>query len=98
MNKLETVQEAVAAANAAADTRRKTWTQARQVMKDVHRSLGYLSVFLKGNQMMEVDHGRGKSHGKTWRSFKGKGKSKGKSKGWGRRGKRETNLRPFKKR
>ena len=37
-SKLETVQEAVAAANAAADM---SWTQARQLMKDVHRSRGY---------------------------------------------------------
>ena len=35
-SKLETVQEAVAAANAAADMSRRTWTQARQLMKDVH--------------------------------------------------------------
>ena len=34
-SKLETVQEAVAAANAAADMSRRTWTQARQPMKDV---------------------------------------------------------------
>ena len=41
-SKLETVQEAVAAANATADMSRRTWTQARQLMKDVHRSRGYL--------------------------------------------------------
>ena len=41
---LETVQEAVAAANAAADMSRRTWTQARQPMKDVHRSRGYFPV------------------------------------------------------
>ena len=35
-SKLETVQEVVAAANAAADMSRRTWTQARQLMKDVH--------------------------------------------------------------
>ena len=40
-SKLETVQEAVAAANAAADMSRRTWTQARQLMKDVRRSRGY---------------------------------------------------------
>ena len=33
-SKLETVQEAVAAANAVADMSRRTWTQARQLMKD----------------------------------------------------------------
>ena len=43
VNKLETVQEAVAAANAATDMSRRTWTQARQLMKDVHRSRGYFS-------------------------------------------------------
>ena len=37
----EIVQEAVAAANAVADMSRRTWTQARQLMKDVHRSRGY---------------------------------------------------------
>ena len=57
-SKLETVQEAVAAANAAADMSRGTWTQARQLMKDVHRSSGYFPVS-KGN-MMEVDQGKGK--------------------------------------
>ena len=41
-SKLETVQEAVAAANAAADMSRRTWTQARQLMKDVHRSSGQI--------------------------------------------------------
>ena len=46
-SKLETLQEAVAAANAAADMSRRTWTQARQLMKDVHRSRGYFSC-LKG--------------------------------------------------
>ena len=40
-NKLETVQAALAAANAAADMSRRTWTQARQLMKDVHRSRGH---------------------------------------------------------
>ena len=43
-SKLETVQEAVAAANAAADMSRRTWTQARQLMKDVHRSRGHFPV------------------------------------------------------
>ena len=52
-SKLETVQEAVAAANAAADMSRRTWTQARQLMKDVHRSRAYFPVS-KGN-MVEVD-------------------------------------------
>ena len=52
-SKLETVQEAVAAANAAADMSRRTWTQARQLMKDVHRSRGYFLVS-KGNSM-DVD-------------------------------------------
>ena len=55
-SKLETVQEALAAANAAADMSRRTWTQARQLMKDVHRTLGCFSVS-KGN-MMEVDQGQ----------------------------------------
>ena len=58
-NKLETVQEAVAAANAAADMSRRTWTQARQLMKDLHRSRGNFPVS-KGNSM-EVDQGKGKS-------------------------------------
>ena len=43
-SKLETVQEAVAAASAAADMSRRTWTQARHLMKDVHRSRGYFPV------------------------------------------------------
>ena len=77
-SKLETVQEAVAAANAAADMSRRTWTQARQLMKDVHRSRGCFLVS-KGN-MMEVDQGKGKSRGKKGRSSKGKGKHQGKSK------------------
>ena len=81
-SKLETVQGAVAAANAAADMSRRTWTQARQLMKDVHRSRGYFPVS-KGN-MMEVDQGRGKSRGKKGRSSKGKGKRQGKSKGKGK--------------
>ena len=55
-SKLETVQEAVAAANAAADLSRRTWTQARQLIEDVHRSRGYFPVS-KGN-MMEVDQGK----------------------------------------
>ena len=74
-SKLETVQEAVAAANAAADMRRRTWTQARQLMKDVRRSRGYFPVS-KGN-MMEVDQGKGKSRGKKGRSSKGKGRRPG---------------------
>ena len=78
-SKLETVQEAVAAANAAADTSRRTGTQARQLVKDVHRSRGFFPVS-KGN-MMEVDQGKGKSRGKKGRSSKGKGKRQGKSKG-----------------
>ena len=44
-SKLETVQEAVAAASAAADMSRRTWTRARQLMKAVHRSRGYFPVF-----------------------------------------------------
>ena len=80
-SKLETVQEAVAAANAAADMSRRTWTQARQLVKDVYRSRGNFSVS-KGNQM-EVDHGKSKSRGKKGRSNKGKGKHRGKSKGKG---------------
>ena len=40
-SKLKTVQEAAAAADAAADMSRRTWIQARQLMKDVHRSRGY---------------------------------------------------------
>ena len=81
-SKLETVQEAVAAANAAADMSRRTWTQARQLMKDVHRSRGYFPVS-KGN-MMEVDQGEGKSRSKNGRSSKEKGKRQGKSKGKGK--------------
>ena len=46
-SKLETVREAVAAANAAADLSRQTCTQARQLMKDVHRSRGYFPVSWK---------------------------------------------------
>ena len=80
-SKLETVQEAVAAANAAADMRRRTWTRARQLMKDVHRSRGHFPVS-KGN-MMEVDQGKGKSRGKKGRSSKGKGKRQNMSKGKG---------------
>ena len=78
-SKLDTVPEAAAAANAAADMRRRTRTQARQFMKDVHRSRGYFPVS-KGNKM-EVDQGKGKSRGKKGRSSKGKGKHQGKSKG-----------------
>ena len=81
-SKLETVHEAVAAANAAADMGRRTWTQASQLMKDVHRSRGCFPVS-KGN-MMEVDQGKGKSRGKKGRSSKGKGKRQGKSKGIGK--------------
>ena len=64
-SKLETVQEAMAAANAAADMNRRTWTQARQLMKDVHRSRGYFPVS-KGNSM-DVDQGKGMSRGKKGR-------------------------------
>ena len=78
-SKLEIVQEAVAAANAAADMSRRTWTQARQLMKDVHRSRGYFPVS-KGNSM-DVDQGKGKSRGKKGRFRTGKGKHRGKSKG-----------------
>ena len=78
-SKLETVQEAVAAANAAADMSRRTWTQGRQLMKDVHRSRGYFPVS-KGN-MMDVDQGKGKSCGKKGRSSKGKGKRQGRRPG-----------------
>ena len=74
-SKLETVQEAVAAANTAADMSRRTWTQARQLMKDVHWSRGCIPVS-EGN-MMEVDQGKGKSRGKKGRSSKGKEKRKG---------------------
>ena len=81
-SKLDIVQEAVAAANAAADMSRRTWTHARQLMKDVHRSRGYFPIS-KGN-MMEVDQGRGKSRGKKGRSSKGKGKRQDKSKGKGK--------------
>ena len=49
-SKLETVQEEVAAATAAADMSGRTWTQARQLRKDVHRSRGYFPVS-KGNPM-----------------------------------------------
>ena len=78
-SKLETVQEAVAAANAAADMSRRTWTQARQLMKDVHRSRGYFPVS-KGNSM-DVDQGKGMSRGTKGRFRTGKGKHRGKSKG-----------------
>ena len=81
-SKLETVQEAVVAANAAAGMSRRTWTQARQLMKDAHRSRGYFPVS-KGN-LMEIDQGKGKSRGKKGRSSKGKGKRQGKSKGKGK--------------
>ena len=78
-----TVQEALAAANAAADMSRRTWTRARQLMKDVHRSRGYFPVS-EGNSM-DVDQGKGKSRGKKGRFRTGKGnpreKGKGKSKG-----------------
>ena len=78
-SKLETVQEAVAAANAAADMSRRTWTQARQLMKDVHRSRGYFPVS-KGN-LMDVDQGKGKSRDKKGRFRTGKGKHRGKKQG-----------------
>ena len=78
-SKLETVQEAVAAANAATDMGRRTWTRARQLTKDVRRSRGYFPVS-KGN-MMEVDQGKGKSRGKKGRSSKGKGKRQRKKQG-----------------
>ena len=81
-SKLETVQGAVAAVNAAADMSRRAWTQARHFMKDVHRSRRYFPVS-KGN-MMEVDQGKGKSRGKKGRSSKGKGKRQGKNKGKGK--------------
>ena len=69
-SKLETVQEAVAAANAAADMSRRTWAQSRQLMKDVHRSRGYFPV--SEENMVAVDQGKGKSRGKKGRSSKGK--------------------------
>ena len=65
-----------------ADTSRRTWTQARQLMKDVHRSRGYFPV--SNDNMMEVDQGKGKSRGKKERSSKGKGKRQGKSEGKGK--------------
>ena len=89
-SKLETVQEAVAAANAAADMSRRTWTQARHLMKDVHRSRGYFPVS-RGN-MMEVDLGQGKSRGKKGRSSEGKGKRQAKSKGKGKGRRVSTHL------
>ena len=73
-----TVQEAAAAANAAADMSRRTFTQARQVTKDVHRSRGHFPVS-KGNTM-EVGQGKGKSRGKKGRSSKGKGKRQARAK------------------
>ena len=76
---LRLFQEAVAAANAAADMSRRTWTQARQLMKDVHRSRGYFLVS-KGNSM-DVDQGKGMSRGKKGRFRTGNGKHRGKSKG-----------------
>ena len=88
VNKLETVQEAVAAANPAADMSRRTWTQARQLMKDVHRSRGYFAVS-KSNHMMEVNHGRGKSRGIKRRFVQGQGEAQKKSQGKGK-GKRKT--------
>ena len=57
-SKLEIVQEAVAAANAAADMSRRTWTQARQLMKDVHRLLSCL----KG----QFDGCRSRQRNVTW--------------------------------
>ena len=66
-------------ANAAADMSRRSWTQARQLMKDVHRSRGYFPVS-KCNSM-DVDQGKGKSRGKKGRFRTGKGKHRGKSKG-----------------
>ena len=78
-SKLETVQKAVAAANAAADMSRRTWTQARQLMKDVHRSCGCFPVS-NGNSM-DVHQGKGKSRVKKGRFRTGKGKHRGKSKG-----------------
>ena len=81
-SKPETLQEAVAAANAAADTSRRTWAEAWQLVVGVHRSRGYFLVS-KGN-MMEVNQGKGKSHGKKGRSSKGTGKRQGKNKGKGK--------------
>ena len=78
-SKLETVQEAVAAANAAADMSRRTWTQALQLMKDVHRSRGYFPVSKRNS--MDADQGKGKARGKKGRFRTGKGKHRGKSKG-----------------
>ena len=52
-SKLETVQEPAAATNAAADMSRRTWTQARQLMKDVHRSRGCFPVS-NGNMKRQV--------------------------------------------
>ena len=84
-SKLETLQEAMARANAAADMSRRTCTQARQLMKDVHRSRGYFPVS-KGNSM-DVDQGKGKSRGKKrrFRTGKEKPREKGKGKSKGRR-------------
>ena len=58
---------------------RRTWTQARHLMKDVHRSRGYFSVS-KGN-LMDVDQGKGKSRGKKGRFRVGKEKEREKGRG-----------------
>ena len=49
---------------------RSTLSQARQLMKDVHRSRGYFPVS-KGNSM-DVDQAKGKSQGPHWDGGKGK--------------------------
>ena len=61
-SKLETVQEALAAANAAADMSRRTWTQARQLMKDVHvvsflsqRAIRWTSIKAKESHVARRD-------------------------------------------
>ena len=79
-SKLETVQEAVAAANAAADM---SWTQARTTHERCAQIAWPLSPVSKGNSM-EVDQGKGKTRGNKGRTNKGKGKHRGKSKGKGK--------------
>ena len=66
VNELETVQEAVAAANAAAETHldpRHTAHERRRTDRVVTFPV------LQGDQVMEVDHCRGKSRGQKGRSF-----------------------------
>ena len=53
----------------AADVSRRTWTHATQRTKDAAQIAWLLFPVLQGDQVMEVDHGRGKSRGQKGRSY-----------------------------